>query len=833
MKKRKRSTGNSQIEMTRRAFMERVSAAGIGMAGMNAGTRLAAAPLGLQMPGQDATATDEPSPEGIHVSLNGAWRLFYFAQGQHRITQPEELLRQRVPSVEASVPGDAPLDLSRHGMLPRDLFFADNLTKLKPYELYEWWYQREFSTPPEIAGRRVELLFRGVDCLATYWLNNRELGNSANAMIEHRFDVTDKLKAKGDNTLTVRLKSPIIEAAHMKYDPAYTFDAGPTNQEAVWIRKPAHCYGWDIMPRAVSAGLWRSVTLVAHPQHEITDMYFATFALEPGRARLSVSYELTTDLALLPEMELKLEGRCGASRFTHVHKVEFTVGRCEFDVPDPVLWWPKGYGDPNLYKVTTQLLLKGQAIASREDSFGIRKLEFIHYDAKSLEEPAQFLFKVNDVPILCKGSNWVPLDAFHSRDVERCQKVLDLAIDLGCNILRCWGGNVYEDDIFFNVCDQNGIMVWQDFALACAIYPETPAFLEVIRHEANSILRKLRRHPCIVLYCGDNEGDMFCQGAGLDPAHIKITREVLPEAVFQCDPFRPYLPSSPYMSPKVIATGDEKLMPEIHLWGPRNYFKSRYYTEHKAPFVSEAGYDGCPGVSSLKRFLDAKYVWPWQNNAQWVYHSTNMVGDPYRIVSVVNQIKESFGQVPETLEDFILASQFAQAEALKFFIEMTRLKKWHRTGMIWWNVMDGWPQISDGVVDYYFNRKLAYYYIRRVQQPVCMMVDEQKYWTCRVVVGNDSREDARGHYRLWDADSGKTLLEGDYTTAANENSEVGAIPVFHSDRRLFLMEWTANGKKYVNHYLDCSPPFSLAQYKSWLVKIAALANDFEPASVGT
>jgi beta-mannosidase len=163
---------------------------------------------------------------------------------------------------------------------------------------------------------------------------------------------------------------------------------------------------------------------------------------------------------------------------------------------------------------------------------------------------------------------------------------------------------------------------------------------------------------------------------------------------------------------------------------------------------------------------------------------------------------------------------------------MTRLKKWRSTGLIWWNVMDGWPQFSDAIVDYYFNKKLAYYYIRRVQQPVCLMVDEPQDWRVSVVVGNDSREDAHGHYRVWDADSGETLLEGDYASKANDNLGVGSIPVFHSGKRLFLMEWTANGHRFVNHYLQGMPPFSLAQYKSWLVKIAALQNDFDPASVG-
>ena len=209
-----------------------------------------------------------------------------------------------------------------------------------------------------------------------------------------------------------------------------------------------------------------------------------------------------------------------------------------------------------------------------------------------------------------------------------------------------------------------------------------------------------------------------------------------------------------------------------------------------------------------------------------------MTGNPYRIDLMANQVKELFGVVPDNVEDFILGSQVSQAEAKKFFIEMTRLNKWRSTGVIWWNVMDGWPQFSAAIDDYYFNKKLAYYYIRRVQQPVCVMVDEPKDWHVRAVVGNDSREDSSGHFRIWDADSGATLLEGDYASKANENLEVGEIPVFHSGKRLFLIEWTANGKKYANHYVQGFPPFSLTQYKSWLAKIAAMQDDFDAAKAG-
>ena len=230
------------------------------------------------------------------------------------------------------MPGNVELDLSRKGELPADLLYGDNITKLKPYELYEWWYQREFQTPTGIAGRRVELRFGGVDCLATYWLNGKELGETANSLIEQHFDVTGKLNPTGPNILTIRLKSAVIEAAGKRYDPGNNI-ALTTNVEQIWIRKAPHTFGWNIMPRAVSAGLWRPVELIVHAPHEIRDMYFTTLSVDSGHATLAVSYELSTDLALLPQLRLRVQGRCGDSTFTHVHKVEFTAGRFLIDVP--------------------------------------------------------------------------------------------------------------------------------------------------------------------------------------------------------------------------------------------------------------------------------------------------------------------------------------------------------------------------------------------------------------------------------------------------------------------------------------------------------------------
>ena len=259
-----------------------------------------------------------------------------------------------------------------------------------------------------------------------------------------------------------------------------------------------------------------------------------------------------------------------------------------------------------------------------------------------MEKPGQFMFKVNGVPILVKGSNWVPADAFHSRDAGRYEKILALFVDLKCNFLRSWGGNVYEDDAFFNICDRNGIMVWQDFAMADAVYPITDDFLDLIRQEAVSVVSKLRNHPSLALWAGDNEVDGAYLFHGLDPAHNKINREVLPQVVFRCDPYRPYLPSSPYISPEVAATGNHQLMPEEHLWGPRDYFKSTYYTEHTAQFVSEIGYHGCPAFPPSSASSTPEHLWPWQNNPQWILHSTALGGRSLRIERVMaNQVQRN------------------------------------------------------------------------------------------------------------------------------------------------------------------------------------------------
>ena len=229
-------------------------------------------------------------------------------------------------------------------------------------------------------------------------------------------------------------------------------------------------------------------------------------------------------------------------------------------------------------------------------------------------------------------------------------------------------------------------------------------------------------------------------------------------------------------------------------------------------------------------------LWPWQNNREWlthcVHHWQNSAVERDRIQLMANQIRELFGFIPENLADFSLASQISQAEAKKFFIESTRLRKWGTSGLIWWNLVDGWPQFSDAIVDYYFAKKLAYHYIRRSQVPLALIVGESgsgKYLP--LVACNDSLQEAQISFRAWDADSSAILTEGTATIPANQNWQVGRIRAFASDQRLVLLEWTLAGQTFGSHYLVGTPPFRLEQYRAWLDQIAALKRPFDPASL--
>jgi beta-mannosidase len=797
------------------------------------------------------------------LSLDGDWTLVHFPECKHGNVNPDQVESLGETLYPAQVPGNVELDLVHAGALPEP-FYAQNLRLLRPLETHEWWYLRDFDAPPGPPTTRWALVFEGLDTLATVWLNGQQVGTSANMLVQQRFEVTGALRPDQRNRLVIRLGSAINHARQYSYDASVM--SWEQREEGLYLRKAPHVWGWDILPRAVSAGIWRPVRLESIPETTIEQIYYYTAEAQPpqnglpGRALLGVRFQFRTPEPQLDGFAMRFQGVCDDHRFEYEWPVEFVAGGCTIPISGARLWWPKGYGEANLYTVTAQLLHHGSVAAERTDRIGLRQLALERTELAGrsiLQEPSgaeraridsipdpqsHFLFRVNGEPIQARGTNWVPLDAFHSRDAQRVDTAVGLADELGCNIIRCWGGNVYESQRFFDLCDEKGILVWQDFAFACCRYPQSAEFLDRVRAEAEQVTCQLRNHASLAVWCGDNEIDMVYLLTRLSPEQNRLTREVIPNVLNRLDPFRHYVPSSPYVPPAVFDHPDPlRATPEQHLWGPRGYYKSPFYLQHSAHFIGEMGYHGCPNVESIRKFISPENVWPqregsqppWQNNEEWRYHDVSHWGHKAinrdRIQLMANQIKEVFGCIPEELELFALASQISQAEAKKFFIESTRGRKWATSGVIWWNVLDGWPQFSDAVVDYYFSKKLAYHYIRRSQLPVLMMLGEPgsgKYLP--VIACNDTRQPADVRYRVWDATSGETVSQGEIHLPPNQNWQVGRIRTFASDQRLYLMEWETAGKRLGNHYVSGQPPFGLERYLAWLPAIAALPPVFDP-----
>ncbi len=762
------------------------------------------------------------------ISLNGEWTLQYGPQRKRAARMERPDIPEEWTRVSAQVPGNVELDLIRAGLLPEDLDKGHNVYRLRELETLQWWYARAFELPGEGLDERCELVLEGVDTLATVWLNGARIGTLENMLIPHRLDVTGRLRA-GVNHLVIGIDSTVLAAQEQPVEAGSW--AMENNWESLSIRKAAHGFGWDIMPRVVSAGLWRDVYLEPVPQTRFRSVYLATTSVDVEKrcAHLAVRWDVASARWPIDAWSIRLRvAGAGGEIAEKLVPVLSTHGFLQCEVEEVALWWPRGYGAAALYDVRLDLVDEhGRARAQWQTRYGFRTVTLERTDCTNEAGEGAFCFVVNGERIFVKGSNWVPLDAFHSRDAARLQETLDLVVDLNCNMIRCWGGNVYESEAFFRRCDEEGVMVWQDFAFACALYPQTAAFHEKVRQEAEVIIPLLRNHPSLVLWAGNNEIDAFYTFAKptCDPnVDDQISRDVLASACRRLDPWRAYLPSSPYFSPKLWRMGaPHEARPEDHLWGPRDDFKGSYYASSNAHFASEIGYHGCPARSSLERMMTPEKLWPWPDNEEWLTHAVRPqprgTAYTYRIALMAHQVRVLFGEVPEDLDDFIFASQVSQAEALKFFIERFRIGKGRRSGLLWWNVRDGWPQISDAVVDYYGARKRAYHVVKRVQQDVCVMLDEPEGGLHEVVAVNDTLRSVALEVRV--RCLAEVLLSEGVVVPANGRLSVGAVPASEAPA-LYHIEWRGAGGVAYNHYLAGSRPFDVTACRAWYDREAGI-----------
>lgn len=733
------------------------------------------------------------------LNLNGKYKLAYCKNEEIiskniDIKSGKDVKKFGLKEIEGIVPGNFELDLQRLGIIDEP-FYSTNTVELKKYEYYHSFYYTTFKGVK--SKDELYLKFEGIDTVAEIYLNGKLLGKVDNCFIEHEFLLDD---LKEENELLVHILPAVLEVR--KYENSLL-----VKKDRVFLRKPASSFGWDIMPRTVSMGIFRPVSIISKPKERFEEAYLFTKKLvkETGETHNVLYYRLKLNRDEIEPLKLRLEIK---GEETFVEEYDLHYQSFGFDVKGKFkLWWPRNMGEQNLYEVTVKLMEGSKVLDEKKFNYGFRTVELLR--SSTVDDGNLFKFKINDVDTFFMGSNWVPLDAYHSRDDERLDKAVELLYDIGCNSVRCWGGNLYESERFFDYMDEKGIMVWQDFMMACAYCPQDEDFYKKIKTEAEFIVKKLRSHPSLVLWAGDNEVDSgimdWIAGGNLNPNDNKITRNVLKEVVALNDYCRPYLPSSPYIDE--VAYKTRANTPEDHLWGPRDYFKGDYYKNAKPCFVSETGYHGCPSVESLKKYIREENLYPMlgadgEPNEDYLIHGSSLYSkdeNSYRTKLMISQVETLFGEVPDTLEEFSLLSQISEAEADKYFIERMRAHKKEKGGIIWWNILDGWPQISDAVVDYYYDKKKAYEYIKRCQTPLWLMVDEPINGKLSLCYANDKNYGEEVEYEIFDARTDKKLGGGKFYAEENYGGVVKKItcPKAHE---CLIIKWTASGKEYINHY---------------------------------
>ena len=786
-------------------------------------------------------------------SLDGEWRLDFFPQ-------PADGAIRALPlgvdteCVTAQVPGNCELDLARAGRLPMPETGL-NALEWRRYEGHQWLYTREFTAPTVPRdGSRALLRFEGIDTLADIFLNGEKIGETANMLVEHRFDVTRRLRA-GTNTVQVLLRPPFLETQRHAVGQR-TYHMGYADNAP--FRKAAHMGGWDIFPRLYVAGLWRSVSLDIEPPVRIADPVWITYDYEraPGtasvqqqgkgarnRCRVRAQFRIEAPMAAFLNgnvMRLRIADAAGMAVASYERRLYTSQNSLEFEAAGFDLWWPAGAGAHPLYDASIEIVAPDGSVLARDvRRIGFRTIDFERDDDYGPERPGQFLFRINGEPIYIRGTNWVPTDAIPSRQAARIVPTLELAEEAHCNLVRVWGGGVYEPDVFYDWCDEHGMLVWQDFMTGCAQFPQDDAYAAATAAEVREVVLRLRNHAALLLWSGNNENDASLRwgrsaGPDQDPNDDRLSRVVIPQVLREFDPTRPYLPSSPYLSPDVAA-GRAKPS-EDHLWGARDWYKTPFYTEPTCRFVSESGWHGCPSPASLARMMTPECVYPWRDgpadskrptasesargafdwNDEWRLKASCPFLDPtsglyHRNDLMTRQTARMFGEPSRDLAEFAAQSQTLQAEALKTMCELYRSRKFTRcNGLVWWNVRDGWPQISDAVVDWYGDRKAAFGAIRDAQRPVlALLLDDHAAWSVNDTLAPVS---VRATYRTR---HGATLLEGEWTVGANAALKVGEVP-FDGQGVIDIEYAVDGGAPERNHYLHGEPPFRWSDVREWL-----------------
>lgn len=694
------------------------------------------------------------------ITLDGDWLLKDFGHERGEAARPFEAACPTDDWLSTPVPGDIHPTLVDAGRLPADMFMGTNVEQCRWTGEREWWFRRDFDVPGGFVRGRSELVFEGIDLFGTAWLNGRMVGQTRNSHRAYRMDVTEAILPGQRNTLVVRVGATlrILEAnPYQKYFACF-------NTPRVFARKAQCQFSWDWAPHLPALGIWRSVRLESFDSGRIMDVAVrarndgqVTFhmALDERTYRQDLDQSSMEDEAaktvrptgnLLVEITGPFNLPKAAKNNPIRHKIAVTGQKnfCTLSVPKPRLWWPNGCGAQPLYKYRITLIRNGRTHHQVEGRFAFREVKLVEEPLGS--DRLSFRFEINGTPVFCKGANWVPPSCFPGTvKPDRYRHLVHLAQDAHYNMLRVWGGGIYESDAFYDTCDELGIMVWQDFMFACSDCPDDhPEFIDEVIPEIEHQVKRLRNRPCVVYWCGGNEKT---GSAGFRVSYgERLFHVILRGACTDLDPTRPYRPASPQSHTDL---GNDRNSGDSHGGCYEDAYQAgitcwrEKLRDFKTVFNSEFGYHGPTRMQSLIKFVPRDKIWPISPEME--YHVQD---NPY------NTIPETFAQVQARMastlvgeindaESFVRCASTFHAELIRAEIEHHRRRKWENAGAMFWMFNDCWPCASWSVVDYYLVPKPAYYAGKRGFAPIiAAIVDEPDRYDVYVV--NDTLKPLAG-----------------------------------------------------------------------------------------
>ena len=708
--------------------------------------------------------------------------------------------------IPAQVPGDITIDLYKAGLI-EDPYYGMNYVENTWVARTDFTYETELDVTEEmLANPSIELVFDGVDVYSDVYVNGKLVGSTENMFLQYRFEIKDFLKV-GKNVVNVYMRATLN-----KMD---TFDtegyAAVFNVKRLFVRKAQCHFGWDWAPKICAYGIWESVYLECGEQFKIDNVQ--VIANDKGDA--IVLTELNYDIHATAD----LDGNdiCGSFVETKGDTLHYYLSKTPFGedyekitypisgrknfacfkVKNPELWWPVGYGAQPLYNYKVVLEREGKIVSEKSGRIGFRTVKLVE-EVKGPQYIGYDL-EINGRRIYVRGSNWIPIECFTGVvEDEKYVRLIDQAVQANCNMLRIWGGGIYEKNIFYDICDEKGVLVWQDVMLACGDIPEdSPEWVENIMNEVEYQVKRLRNHPALIYWTGGNE-KTGCYGRCITKGDYFVD-VLLRGLINNLDNTRPYARQSPC---SYTDLGNDNTSGECH-WC---YFESQLkrtleqyrdkVAQRTVPFISEAAFQGPNSVEANKRMYPADKLWPM--NELWDDRLMENPYSPEPMTFAQRQMRYAgfFGEV-RNLEDFTAKAMMMQTEGFKLEAEFARSNKDMTGGYMTWMYSDIWPSGTWATVDYWCEPKQIFYQMMRTYAPRTVSFVQNKEGVTELKVINDTLSDftttvTYGSRNL----KGETLWTETITVTVGEKVFSKAVPTPSADPNVYLFaDYDVDGVK--------------------------------------